>query len=41
MNLLKPLPTPYEPLAWAKLPLTERARMVCLAPDAHVRIADG
>ena len=31
MNLLDPVPTPYEPLDWAKRPLDERGRMVCEA----------
>src|SRR5882672_1290971 len=29
MGLFDPQPTPYDPLAWAKLPLPERGRMVC------------
>ena len=31
MKLLEPTPVPYDPLAWAKLPLAERGRMVCEA----------
>ncbi|WP_394829667.1 DUF3556 domain-containing protein [Pendulispora albinea] len=31
MSFLAPTPPPYDPLAWAKLPLPERARMVCEA----------
>ena len=29
MRLLDPKPPPYEPLAWAKLPFGERARLAC------------
>ncbi len=31
MRLLEPLPPPYDPLAWAKLPLGPRLRLVCEA----------
>jgi hypothetical protein len=31
MSLLQPLPTPYDPLVWAKLPFEQRARWVCQA----------
>ena len=31
MNLLRPTPVPYDPLAWAGKPFAERARMVCEA----------
>jgi hypothetical protein len=31
VGLLDPTPTPYDPLAWAKEPFGERARMVCEA----------
>ncbi|HVE82524.1 MAG TPA: DUF3556 domain-containing protein, partial [Myxococcales bacterium] len=31
MRLLQPAAPPYDPLGWAKLPLPERARMVCQA----------
>ena len=31
MKLLQPLPPPYDPLAWVRLPLGERGRMVCEA----------
>lgn len=31
MGLLDPEPLPYDPLEWEKLPLHERARLVCLA----------
>jgi hypothetical protein len=29
VNLLKPVPPPYDPLEWATKPLAERGRMVC------------
>ncbi|MBA3545243.1 MAG: DUF3556 domain-containing protein [Nannocystis sp.] len=29
MRLLDPVPTPYDPLEWSKLPLPERGRLVC------------
>ena len=35
MNLLRPTPVPYDPVAWAKQPFTERARMVCEAWALH------
>jgi hypothetical protein len=31
MGLLAPTPPPYDPIAWSKLPLHERGRMVCEA----------
>jgi len=31
MNLMRPLPAPYDPVAWAQKPFPERARMVCEA----------
>ncbi len=31
MSFLRPVPTPYDPLVWAKLPLAERGRLVCQA----------
>jgi hypothetical protein len=31
MSLLQPTPPPYDPVAWAKLPFAERARLVCQA----------
>lgn len=31
MNILRPLPLPYDPQVWATLPFTDRARMVCQA----------
>jgi len=31
MGLLDPTPPPYDPIAWSKLPLDERGRMVCAA----------
>jgi hypothetical protein len=31
MGLLDPTPPPYDPIAWSKLPLDERGRMVCSA----------
>src|SRR5262249_55131496 len=31
MGLLRPTPTPYDPLDWATRPFVERARMVCRA----------
>lgn len=31
MNLMRPTPVPYDPLAWVKKPFAERARMVCEA----------
>jgi Transmembrane protein of unknown function (DUF3556) len=31
MNLMRPVPVPYDALAWAKKPFEERARMVCEA----------
>ncbi|MGF1465518.1 MAG: DUF3556 domain-containing protein [Sandaracinaceae bacterium] len=31
MGLLDPLPTPYDPIAWSRLPLPERSRLVCQA----------
>ena len=31
MTLFAPTPPPYDPLAWSKLPLAERGRMVCEA----------
>jgi hypothetical protein len=31
MNLMRPIPVPYDPLAWVKKPFAERARMVCEA----------
>ena len=31
MNLLRPTPTPYDPLEWAQMPLPERARLACQA----------
>lgn len=31
MNLMRPIPVPYDPLAWAQRPFAERARMVCEA----------
>jgi hypothetical protein len=31
MSLMRPVPVPYDPLAWVKQPFTERARMVCEA----------
>jgi hypothetical protein len=31
MGLLDPTPPPYEPIAWSKLPLAERGRLVCQA----------
>jgi hypothetical protein len=31
VSLLKPIPPPYDPLLWAKLPFAEKSRMVCQA----------
>ncbi len=31
MKLLQPTPVPYDPIEWAKKPLSERGRMVCRA----------
>ena len=31
MNILRPMPLPYDPQVWATLPFTDRARMVCQA----------
>jgi len=31
VNLLRPSPVPYDPVAWSKQPFPERARMVCEA----------
>ena len=31
MGLLEPTPPPYDPLAWARLPMAERGRQVCAA----------
>ncbi len=31
MNILKPLPPPYDPLEWKQKPLAEKSRMVCEA----------
>jgi len=31
VSILRPTPPPYDPLAWARLPLPERARAVCEA----------
>ncbi|MBI3394565.1 MAG: DUF3556 domain-containing protein, partial [Spirochaetia bacterium] len=31
MGFLKPSPPPYDPTSWARLPFTERARVVCTA----------
>jgi Transmembrane protein of unknown function (DUF3556) len=31
VSLMRPLPVPYDPLAWVKKPFAERARMVCEA----------
>jgi hypothetical protein len=31
MNLMRPVPVPYDPAAWVKQPFAERARMVCEA----------
>jgi hypothetical protein len=29
VNVMRPIPVPYDPLAWVKKPFAERARMVC------------
>ena len=31
VHLLRPKPTPYDPLAWREKPFLERGRMVCAA----------
>lgn len=31
VSILRPTPTPYDPLEWAEMPLPERARLVCQA----------
>jgi hypothetical protein len=31
VNLLRPTPTPYDPIEWSRTPLPERARLVCQA----------
>ena len=31
MSLLRPIPPPYDPLAWCRLPMAERGRQVCEA----------
>jgi len=35
VNLLRPTPTPYDPLQWERLPFAERARQVCQTWALH------